>query len=84
MDPIQLPYKNRRTDHKAVLGYIVGKKAKNVRAENAKDYIFCYFALFDISVRGNGERTWRKYFDTFIPIGPWIVTADEIEDSNQW
>jgi len=83
MDPIRLPYKDRRTDHEAELGYVVGKKAKNVSAENAKDYIFGYFAMLDISVRGSEERTWRKSFDTFTPIGPWIVTADEIEDPNQ-
>ena len=77
-----LPYKDRRTDHEAELGYVVGKKAKNVKAEDAKDYIFGYFALLDISIRGNEERTWRKSFDTFTPIGPWIVTADEIEDPN--
>jgi 2-keto-4-pentenoate hydratase/2-oxohepta-3-ene-1,7-dioic acid hydratase in catechol pathway len=81
-DPILLPFKDRRTDHEAELGYVVGKKAKNVKAENAKDYIFGYFALLDISIRGNEERTWRKSFDTFTPIGPWIVTADEIDNPN--
>lgn len=82
MDPILLPYKDRRTDHEAELGYVVGKKAKNVKAEEAENYIFGYFALLDISVRGNEERTWRKSFDTFTPIGPWIVTADEIANPN--
>lgn len=82
MDPIVLPFKDRRTDHEAELGYIVGKEAKNVKAEDAKDYIFGYFALLDISIRGGEERTWRKSFDTFTPIGPWIVTADEISDPN--
>ncbi|HZH58819.1 MAG TPA: fumarylacetoacetate hydrolase family protein [Metabacillus sp.] len=81
-DPIILPFKDRRTDHEAELGYIVGKRAKNVKAEDAKNYIFGYFALLDISIRGNEERTWRKSFDTFTPIGPWIVTADEIKDPN--
>lgn len=81
-DPILLPYKDRRTDHEAELGYVVGKKAKNVKEGDAKDYIFGYFALLDISIRGNEERTWRKSFDTFTPIGPWIVTADEVEDPN--
>ncbi len=79
-DPILLPFKDRRTDHEAELGYVVGKKAKNVMADEAKDYIFGYFALLDISIRGHEERTWRKSFDTFTPIGPWIVTADEIEN----
>lgn len=82
MDPVLLPFKDRRTDHEAELGYIVGRKAKNVKAEDAKDYIFGYFALIDISIRGDEERTWRKSFDTFTPIGPWIVTADEVSDPN--
>lgn len=81
-DPIILPFKDRRTDHEAELGYVVGKKAKNVLAADAPPYIFGYFALIDISIRGNEERTWRKSFDTFTPIGPWIVTADEIENPN--
>lgn len=81
-DPILLPIKGRRTDHEAELGYVVGKKAKNIPASEAKDYIFGYFALLDISIRGNEERTWRKSFDSFTPIGPWIVTADEIENPN--
>jgi 2-keto-4-pentenoate hydratase/2-oxohepta-3-ene-1,7-dioic acid hydratase in catechol pathway len=37
----------------------------------------------DITLRGEEERTFRKSFDTFTPIGPWIVTADEIEDPHQ-
>ncbi|MED1420347.1 fumarylacetoacetate hydrolase family protein [Bacillus smithii] len=81
-DPILLPFRDRRTDHEAELGYVVGKKAKNVDSSDAKDYIFGYFALLDISIRGNEERTWRKSFDTFTPIGPWIVTADEIDNPN--
>ncbi|MEH7415339.1 fumarylacetoacetate hydrolase family protein [Neobacillus drentensis] len=82
-DPIVLPFKDRRTDHEAELGYVIGKKAKNVSSSEAKDYIFGYFALLDISIRGNEERTWRKSFDTFTPIGPWIVTSDEIENPNE-
>jgi 2-keto-4-pentenoate hydratase/2-oxohepta-3-ene-1,7-dioic acid hydratase in catechol pathway len=81
-DPIVLPFKDRRTDHEAELGYVIGKKAKNISSSEAKDYIFGYFALLNISIRGNEERTWRKSFDTFTPIGPWIVTSDEIENPN--
>lgn len=81
-DPILLPFRDRRTDHEAELGFVVGKRAKNVPSKDAKDHIFGYFALLDISIRGNEERTWRKSFDTFTPIGPWIVTADEINHPN--
>ncbi|MDR4946792.1 fumarylacetoacetate hydrolase family protein [Neobacillus cucumis] len=81
-EPIILPFKDRRTDHEAELGYVIGKRAKNIPSSEAKNYIFGYFALMDISIRGNEERTWRKSFDTFTPIGPWIVTVDEIENPN--
>jgi len=79
---VELPFKDRRTDHEAELAFVVGKRAKNIPASEAQDYIFGYFALMDITVRGKEDRPWRKSFDTFTPIGPWIVTADEIGDPN--
>jgi 2-keto-4-pentenoate hydratase/2-oxohepta-3-ene-1,7-dioic acid hydratase in catechol pathway len=77
-ETVLLPYKDRRHDHEAELAFVVGKEAKNVKASEASNYIFGYFSLMDITVRGKEERTWRKSFDTFTPIGPWIVTADEV------
>lgn len=82
-ETIKLPFKDRRTDHEAELAFIVGKTAKDVPASEAHNYIFGYFALMDITVRGKEDRPWRKSFDTFTPIGPWIVTADEIENPNE-
>ena len=82
-ETIKLPFKERRTDHEAELAFIVGKKAKDVPASEAHNYIFGYFALMDITVRGKEDRPWRKSFDTFTPIGPWIVTADEIGNPNE-
>ncbi|MED4583247.1 fumarylacetoacetate hydrolase family protein [Brevibacillus choshinensis] len=82
-ETILLPFKDRRHDHEAELGFVIGKEAKNVKASDAHQYIFGYFALMDITVRGSEERTWRKSYDTFTPIGPWIVTSDEIEDPHQ-
>ena len=80
---VLLPFKDRRVDHEAEIAYVVGKKAKDVKAEDASEYIFGYLALMDITVRGKEDRPWRKSFDTFTPIGPWIVTSDEVEDPNQ-
>jgi 2-keto-4-pentenoate hydratase/2-oxohepta-3-ene-1,7-dioic acid hydratase in catechol pathway len=82
-DTVKLPFKDRRTDHEAELAFVVGKRAKDVLASEAHNYIFGYFALMDITVRGKEDRPWRKSFDTFTPIGPWIVTADEIENPNE-
>lgn len=82
-DTVKLPFRDRRTDHEAELAFVVGKRAKDVPASEAHKYIFGYFALMDITVRGKEDRPWRKSFDTFTPIGPWIVTADEIENPNE-
>ena len=82
-DTIKLPFKDRRTDHEAELAFVVGKRAKDVPASEARKYIFGYFALMDITIRGKEDRPWHKSFDTFTPIGPWIVTADEIENPNE-
>lgn len=79
-ETILLPYPDRRTDHEAELAFVIGKEAKDIDVEEAKNYIFGYFGFIDITVRGEEERTWRKSYDTFSPIGPWIVTADELED----
>lgn len=82
-DTVKLPFKDRRTDHEAELAFVIGKRAKDVPANEAKDYIFGYLGLMDITVRGKEDRPWRKSFDTFTPIGPWIVTSDEIENPNK-
>jgi 2-keto-4-pentenoate hydratase/2-oxohepta-3-ene-1,7-dioic acid hydratase in catechol pathway len=82
-DTVKIPFKERRTDHEAELAFVVGKRAKDVPASEAHKYIFGYFALMDMTVRGKEDRPWRKSFDTFTPIGPWIVTSDEIKNPNE-
>ncbi|WP_041305835.1 fumarylacetoacetate hydrolase family protein [Kyrpidia tusciae] len=82
-ETVLLPYRDRRTDHEAELAFVVGRKAKDVPASRAAEYIFGYFALMDITVRGKEDRPMRKSFDTFTPIGPWIVTADEVGDPHR-
>lgn len=85
-DPIQLPRgSTRRFDHESELAAIIGKRAKNVRREQALDYVFGYSCLMDLTMRLEPgqvaeERPTRKSFDTFTPLGPWIVTADEVPD----
>lgn len=75
---VRLPYRDRRTDHEGELAFVIGKQAKDVTADRASEYIFGYFGLMDITVRGREDRPMRKSYDTFTPVGPWIVTADEI------
>jgi 2-keto-4-pentenoate hydratase/2-oxohepta-3-ene-1,7-dioic acid hydratase in catechol pathway len=77
---IELPDDDCRVDHEAEIGVVIGRRARKVREEDALDYIFGYVPLMDITVRGEADRSFRKSYDTFTPIGPAIVTADEIED----
>lgn len=79
-DTVRLPFQDRRTDHEGELAFVIGRQAKDVPAGKASDYIFGYFGLMDITVRGQEDRPMRKSYDSFTPIGPWIVTSDEVGD----
>jgi 2-keto-4-pentenoate hydratase/2-oxohepta-3-ene-1,7-dioic acid hydratase in catechol pathway len=74
--------------HEAELGLVFKGPAKEVAEENWRDAIFGYTCLMDITARASGRATWRnnswmgKSFDTFAPIGPCIVTADEVPEPN--
>ena len=71
-----------RLDYEVELGVILGKAARNVKAEEAGDYIFGYTVLNDVSARDvqTSHKQWYfgKSLDGFTPMGPCIVTADEI------
>lgn len=77
---IELPFEDRRVDHEAELGVVIGKTARRVRRGDALGHVFGYVPLLDITLRGEEDRSFRKSFDTFTPIGPAIVTADEVPD----
>jgi 2-keto-4-pentenoate hydratase/2-oxohepta-3-ene-1,7-dioic acid hydratase in catechol pathway len=77
---IELPFAGRRVDHEAEVGVVIGRPASRVPSENALEYVFGYVPLLDITLRGAEDRSFRKSFDTFTPIGPAIVTADEVPD----
>ena len=83
---IELPRgSTRRFDHESELAVIIGKRARNVPRAEAMDYVFGYSCLMDITMRiepgvAEEERVTRKSFETFTPLGPWIVTADEVTD----
>jgi 2-keto-4-pentenoate hydratase/2-oxohepta-3-ene-1,7-dioic acid hydratase in catechol pathway len=66
----------------AELAFVIGRRAKNVREEEAMDHVFGYVPFFDISARGLTRFTQfaPKGQDTFGPCGPWITTRDEIPD----
>ena len=77
---IELPFSDRRIDHEVELGFVLGRKARNVPATEAMQFVFGYTGVLDITVRGDEDRSTRKSFDTFTPVGPVLVTADEIAD----
>lgn len=83
-DPIQLPKVSSQVDYEAELVFVIGKRCKHVKKEDASGVIFGYCAGNDVSVRDwqfrTPQYTLGKSFDTHAPFGPWIVTADEIGD----
>ena len=84
-DPIVVPKGSNHTDWEVELGFVIGKKALNVSVDEALDYVLGFFLVNDVSEREfqkNRGLTWDKGkgFDTFGPIGPYIVTKDELPD----
>jgi 2-keto-4-pentenoate hydratase/2-oxohepta-3-ene-1,7-dioic acid hydratase in catechol pathway len=80
-EPID-PGVTEQLDYEVELGVVIGRPAKRVSEADAKDHVFGYFVLNDVSARDwqfhSPTFTLGKSFDTHGPIGPWIVTADEI------
>jgi 2-keto-4-pentenoate hydratase/2-oxohepta-3-ene-1,7-dioic acid hydratase in catechol pathway len=83
---VELPlgYEARRFDHESELAVLIGRTARNVPRARALEHVFGYSCLIDVTMRidgeNNEERVMRKSFETFTPMGPWIVTADEVGD----
>ncbi|WP_312528517.1 ureidoglycolate lyase [Paracoccus sp. (in: a-proteobacteria)] len=84
-DDIQIPPGSVKTDWEVELGIVIGKAASNVSQQDALDHVAGYCVVNDVS-----EREWQiergatwdkgKGFNTFGPIGPWVVTKDEVAD----
>ena len=84
-DEVRIPKGSTKTDWEAELGVVIGKSASGVTTEQAMDHVAGYCVVNDVSEREwqlERTATWDKGkgFDTFGPIGPWLVTADEIPD----
>ncbi|MED3727761.1 fumarylacetoacetate hydrolase family protein [Priestia endophytica] len=83
-DPIELPINSNQVDFEAELVVVIGNKAKCVTEETADEYIFGYTIMNDVSARdlqfADNQWTRGKSPDTFAPIGPYIITKDEVED----
>jgi len=83
-DSVSLPPVAIEYDYEVELGIVIGKPARNVSQEDALDYVLGYVTANDISVRDLQTRTsqWLlgKTLDNFLPVGPYLVTADEVGD----
>ncbi|WP_062105871.1 fumarylacetoacetate hydrolase family protein [Bacillus niameyensis] len=83
---IAVPKTTEKLDYEVELGIVIGKKAKYVSEEDALDYVFGYCAANDLSARDLQMRTpqWMlgKIGDDFSPVGPYLVTADEVGNPN--
>ncbi len=78
-DEVILPHvPGREVHHECELGIVIGKRARAIDGKDWKSYVFGYACLMDMVVRGREERVFRKAYDTFCPVGPWITTADEV------
>ncbi len=83
-DNVILPKVSTAPDYEAELAFVIGRGGRHIAAENWADHVFGYTIMNDISARDYQRATsqWLmgKTFDTFAPMGPWIVTTDEIPD----
>jgi len=84
-DDVQIPRGSRKADWEVELGVVIGRRAKYVEEGDALDHVAGYWVVNDVSEREfqlerQGQWDKGKAHDTFAPIGPWLVTSDEIPD----
>ena len=75
---IALRHLDRRNDHEVELALVIGKKGNNIARAEALNYVAGYAIGLDITIRGTEDRSFRKSPDSYMVLGPWLVTADEI------
>ncbi len=83
-ESIVLPKNSRKPDYEAEFAFVIGRRARHVEADQWREYVFGYMNANDVSARDYqmsvSQWTMGKNFDTFAPMGPYLVTADEIAD----
>ncbi len=84
-DNVTIPPKSEKSDWEVELGVIIGTRAKNIKRADAMKHVAGFCTINDLSERAfqterSGQWTKGKSYDTFGPIGPWLVTADEVKD----
>jgi len=87
-DPIELPRTSTKVDYECELAVVIGRRCKNVSRAHALDHVLGYTCANDVSARdwqrdlGGGQWCQAKSFDTFCPLGPVLVTKDQIPNPN--
>jgi 2-keto-4-pentenoate hydratase/2-oxohepta-3-ene-1,7-dioic acid hydratase in catechol pathway len=84
-DTVTIPPKSQKSDWEVELGVIIGRRAKNIKEADALKHVAGYCTINDLSEREfqaerHGQWTKGKSYDTFGPVGPWLVTRDEVKD----
>jgi 2-keto-4-pentenoate hydratase/2-oxohepta-3-ene-1,7-dioic acid hydratase in catechol pathway len=86
-EPVVLPATSDQVDYEAELAVVIGRRAKRVSVERALNYVLGYTMVNDVSARdfqfGDGQWQRGKSCDTFAPMGPFILTADEVSDPHR-
>ena len=86
-EPIVLPKNSSRPDYEAEFAFVIGKGGRHIAREDWTAHVFGYTIVNDVSARdfqmATSQWLMGKTFDTFAPMGPWIVTADEIADPHE-
>ena len=77
---VTVRFPDRRTDHEAELGVVIGRKTGPISEADALSVVAGYAIALDMVVRGKEDRSFRKSPDTYAVLGPWLVTADELGD----
>jgi 2,4-didehydro-3-deoxy-L-rhamnonate hydrolase len=77
---VTVRFPERRTDHEAELGVVIGRKTGPVAEADALGVVAGYAIALDMVVRGQEDRSYRKSPDSYAVLGPWLVTADEVGD----
>ena len=80
---VALRFTDRRNDHEVELAMVIGTGGSNIARDDAMSHVAAYSIGLDMTVRGTEDRSLRKGIDTYSVLGPWLVTADEIDDPDR-
>lgn len=84
LEQIEIPAESKEMDYEGEMGIVIGKECSHISSKDALNYIYGYFVANDVSARDlqfkSSQWLLGKSLDKFVPIGPWVVTADEVKD----